>query len=255
MLIQEADQAKIKELFEKNLVDDVKLVMATHHKSELILPNKAVCDLCTETEQLVTEVAELSDKISAEIIDFEQDEQKALDQGLDKIPGIAIMGKKDYGVRTYGMPLQLEFTSFIEDIIDVSKGTTDLKDETKQRLAALDKDIHLQVFVTPQCPYCPRVVRMAHKMAIESDHIKADMVESMEFIALSQKYDVMGVPRTIVNDGQGFEGALPEPLFLLFTLKEAGLLDKEEQGVYDKVQEELKKQHEQTHAQQHEHDH
>lgn len=243
MLINEGDQGKIRELFEKNMKDEVKLVMATHHKSELVLPNLSQCDLCDETEALVKEVAELSPKITAEIIDLQNDEEKARAAGVDKMPGIAVVGARDYGVRYYGMPLQLEFTSLIEDIVEVSKGTTDLADATKQRLAQLTGDIHLQVFVTPQCPYCPRVVRLAHKMAIESDKVRADMVEAMEFPDLAQKYNVMGVPRTIVNDGHGFEGAMPEPLFLLFMLKEAGQLTEAEQEQWKKVEEQLKHQH------------
>ena len=39
----------------------------------------------------------------------------------------------------------------------------------------------MQVFVTPTCPYCPAAVRMAHSLAIASDRVTADMVESIEF--------------------------------------------------------------------------
>jgi len=47
-------------------------------------------------------------------------------------------------------------------------------------------------------------------MALESDLVKADVVESMEFPHLAVKYHVQGVPRTIVNETIHFEGALPE---------------------------------------------
>jgi hypothetical protein len=57
-------------------------------------------------------------------------------------------------------------------------------------------------------------VRLAHKMAIESDLVRADMIEASEFPELSEKYDVMGVPRTVINDRSYFEGAAPEAQFL-----------------------------------------
>jgi len=55
---------------------------------------------------------------------------------------------------------------------------------------------------------------LAHRMAIESDMVRADMVEASEFPHLVVKYNVFGVPKTVVNEEVEFEGALPEPLFL-----------------------------------------
>ncbi len=57
-------------------------------------------------------------------------------------------------------------------------------------------------------------MRLAHKLAIESDLVRADMVESAEFPQLVNKYGVMSVPKTVVNERVSFEGALPEPHFL-----------------------------------------
>jgi glutaredoxin len=74
--------------------------------------------------------------------------------------------------------------------------------------------VHFQVFVTPTCPYCPQAVRLAHKLAIESDLIRADMVEAIEFPQLSNKYHVHGVPRTVINETVHQEGAAPEPMLL-----------------------------------------
>jgi len=51
-------------------------------------------------------------------------------------------------------------------------------------------------------------------MAIESDMVRADMVEASEFPHRVVKYNVFGVPKTVVNEEVEFEGALPEPLFL-----------------------------------------
>jgi len=57
-------------------------------------------------------------------------------------------------------------------------------------------------------------VRLAHRMAIESEWIRADMVEVSEFPYLITKYQVMGVPLTVVNETTFIEGALPEPVFV-----------------------------------------
>jgi alkyl hydroperoxide reductase subunit AhpF len=72
----------------------------------------------------------------------------------------------------------------------------------------------MQVFVTPTCPYCPQAVVLAHKMAAASPLVRADMVEAQEFPHLATKYQVMGVPRTVINETTHVEGAAPESMVL-----------------------------------------
>jgi len=57
-------------------------------------------------------------------------------------------------------------------------------------------------------------VRLAHKLAIESDLVSADMVEASEFPQLVNKYEVMAVPKTVVNERVSLEGALAESHFV-----------------------------------------
>ena len=64
---------------------------------------------------------------------------------------------------------------------------------------------------------------MAHMMAMESDFIKGDMVEAIEFPHLSEKYGVEGVPKIVINDTVEFVGAYPEEAYLEYVLKAAGL--------------------------------
>lgn len=60
---------------------------------------------------------------------------------------------------------------------------------------------------------------MAHKLAIENEHITADVVEVSEFIDMAQRYRVQGVPKTVVNDRIEIVGAVPEPRFVQEVLK------------------------------------
>ena len=55
---------------------------------------------------------------------------------------------------------------------------------------------------------------LAHRLAMESDWIRADMVEATEFPHLANKYQVYGVPRTVINETIQVEGAVPEPMFV-----------------------------------------
>jgi len=172
------------------------------------------CEYCAETRQLVEEIARLSDQLTAEVYDFVTDGEKAEELGIDKVPAIAIIGAEDYSVRFYGIPAGYEFTSLLQAIHTVATGKPELSEETMEALAKVAEPINMQVFVTPTCPYCPQAVILAHQMAIASPIVHADMVEAMEFPHLATKYQVMGVPRTVINETVHIEGAAPEPMVL-----------------------------------------
>ncbi len=214
-----------KKKFEEDLEKRVTLILFTQEPRRLTVPDYLKgqeCHFCKETRQLVEEISSLSEKIDLEIYDFEGDKKKVSSFGIDKIPAVAVQSEKDLGIRFFGIPSGYEYTSLIEAIVDVSKGRTGLSQKTKEALTSLSQDIHIQVFVTPTCPYCPLAVRLAHQFALESERIKADMVESTEFPHLAQKYSVFGVPKTIFNEDVSLDGAVPEDQFLENILKAAG---------------------------------
>lgn len=62
-------------------------------------------------------------------------------------------------------------------------------------------------------------MRLAYQFAIESDLVRADGIEATEFPDLASKFRVYAVPRTIINDGDYIEGAMPEMVFLDQILK------------------------------------
>jgi len=144
-LISQKDAELLRNEFATELVSPVKLVMFTQ---------AVECQFCAETRAIVEEIAALSDKIQVEVYDFVTDKPTADLYGFDKIPAIAILRAedgqdKDYGIRFYGIPSGYEFTSLIEDILDVSRGESGLQPKTKTAVATITKPVHLQVFVTP----------------------------------------------------------------------------------------------------------
>jgi glutaredoxin-like protein len=173
---------------------------------------------CKETVEVAKELAELSPKIKVEIYDFVKDQMKANELRVDKIPAMAVIGHKDYGIRFYGIPSGYEFSSLVGDIVDVSRGESGLSQKNKDALKVIDQSVHIQVFVTPTCPFCPQAVRLAHRLAIESDMIWSEMVEVNEFVPLAQKYAVMSVPKIVINDKFELNGAVAEDLLVQHVL-------------------------------------
>ena len=204
-LIPEDQRENIKSKLAEALVNPVRVIMFTQEPE---------CQFCAQTKQLITELASLNDKILAEVHDFIADAELAKQYSIDKIPGIAIVGQKDYGVRIFGLPYGYEFQTMLAALTTVSQGKTDLSEETKVKLHALNVPVHIQVFVTLTCPHCPTAAAMAHEFAIENDLITADVIDANEFPQLAIKYGVMGVPKIVVNEKVEFVGAVPENMFL-----------------------------------------
>jgi len=195
---------ELKEIFNK-LARDITLKYFTQELE---------CRFCRETRQLLEEVGGAADKIKLETYDFVKDKAEVERYGIKRIPAIVVMDETDYGIRFYGIPGGYEFSSLIEAFKLVSSGETGLGQETKDFLDSLDKDVHLQVFVTATCPYCPGAVILAHRMAYYSPRVTADMIEASEYPELAVKYNIMGVPRTVINETEFQEGAAPEKMLI-----------------------------------------
>ncbi|MGE5400277.1 MAG: protein disulfide oxidoreductase [Ignavibacteriales bacterium] len=179
------------------------------------------CQFCRETRQLLQELSQISDKIELEIKNFVLDKEDADRYNVDKIPATVMLDEmgEDFGIKFYGIPSGYEFSSLLEDIIMLGTGNVDLPPKVVEQLREIKSPVHMQVFVTPTCPYCPASVVTAHRFAYLNRNIKADMIEATEFPHLSHKYNVRGVPRTVINEKDFLEGAAPEHMVLDKILK------------------------------------
>ena len=120
----------------------------------LFFGRKTDCAYCDDTRQLLEEVTGISDKLSLQVYDLDEDADLAAQYGIDKAPGFLLAGYDgeelvDYGVHFAGIPAGHEFSTLIHDLLLVSGRDSNLGQETRDFLAGLDKPVHLQVFVTP----------------------------------------------------------------------------------------------------------
>lgn len=206
-LLNEEQRKMVSDYFSKEMKDKVKILFFTQNIN---------CDYCPDTEAILKEISELSDKIELEIKNFAIDKEEVEKYGIDKVPATVFLTAegKNTRIKFYGIPSGYEFTSLIETIAMLSKKDSGLSEKAKEVIKKIDKKMDIQVFVTPSCPYCPRMVILSHKAAMENENINSSMVEVIEFPNLGEKYKVMGVPKTVINETVEFEGAVPEDYFL-----------------------------------------
>ncbi len=154
-LLKDSDREQLREEF-RQLANPVKLAFFTQALE---------CDYCPLTQQVLEEVAGLSDKIRLETYNYSIDKEQVANFKIARVPAIAVLRvetktngngeateetrDRDYGIRFYGVPAGFEFASLLGDIYDVSRGESGLNAQSKAALAQLKDPLHLQVFTTP----------------------------------------------------------------------------------------------------------
>ncbi|MCK5811606.1 MAG: thioredoxin family protein [Clostridiales bacterium] len=203
-MIDDNSKNQIKTIFEQ-LKEQVNVVL---------IVKKEECETCSDTQTFVTEMTDISEKLTLEVLDESDD--KAKEFGVTMYPAIILLDKdnKDYGIKFYGIPAGHEINSFIMGLIEVSGAGEQLPEDVVKKIEAINKPIDIKVFITLSCPHCPGAVAKAHKLAFMNKNVNAEMIEANTFGEISTKYNVSGVPKIVINEDTELLGDQPLNAFL-----------------------------------------
>ena len=117
-------------------------LLVAHGPEETPLPGARDVDFGAETQRIVEGIAALSERVTFRVEDKPP--------GFERYPAIAVLPDgEDAGVRYYGLPWGYELASLIGGVIEAGRQVPSLRPESLERLAALDRDLAIDVFVTP----------------------------------------------------------------------------------------------------------
>ena len=117
-------------------------LLVAHGPEETPLPGARDIDFGAETQRIAEELAALGEKITVRV------EEEP--EGFDRYPAIAVRPDgEDAGVRYDGLPWGYELASLVGAILEAGKRVSPLAEQSLERLAALDRDLAIDVFVTP----------------------------------------------------------------------------------------------------------
>jgi alkyl hydroperoxide reductase subunit AhpF len=151
----------LRRIFAEQLGESVRLRLFTQPPPRLFVPGVEPCASCPEAEELVNELAAVSEKLEVAVHDVKQDPDTGRAYGINgMVPAVVLepasntsagagppagMGR----IRFFGLPAGYEFSTLVADILDLSNRRVDLSAAACEELQALTEDVHLQVFVTP----------------------------------------------------------------------------------------------------------
>lgn len=181
------------------LENDVKLILFLQESE---------CPHCANARNFIEKLSSITQKIQAITYNYAINNEMVQKYHIRHIPAIALIGKKDYGIRYYGVPADMELFHFLDDIVDVSRGEAGLSEEVSKKMAQINWPVHLQLFISHRCPYSRSASKLAIEAAIINDFISVDILDAMEFPEDAEKYGVRGIPYTVINEKRSFYGAL-----------------------------------------------
>jgi alkyl hydroperoxide reductase subunit AhpF len=134
------EESKVRELLDA-LERPVELLVALGPE-ETPLPGARDMDFSAETVRVAEGLAALSDNVTARV----EDEP----EGFERYPAVAVLPEgRDVGLRYYGLPWGYELASLVGAVIEAGKTQSTLTPESLARLATLERDLAIDVFVTP----------------------------------------------------------------------------------------------------------
>lgn len=222
MFLDEKVQGQVRDMLAE-INNEVEMTVFT--TSGLEVPGQEV-GLQDETLGLLREIAGLNNKLSVEQRSLHVDPE-AQSLGLSYAPTVLLRekGSNRSNIRFLGLPAGYEFSTLIETLLMLGTGESKLGEKSQGEVGKITAPVHLQSFVTPTCPYCPQAVLAGYKMAYHNPNVIAEGVEASEFPNLSRRYNISGVPDTIIQGAnqQRVLGGQPDRAFIEAALKASGV--------------------------------
>lgn len=163
--------------------------------------------------QVIRAFRELSAKITLK--EYDLDHELAQKWNVTSSPTLIIAPQR-YAIRWLGAPMGEEARTFLEILILVGLGKSQLSDQSINVIKKIDSPRNVKVFVSPTCPYCPQQAVNAVKAAVEMpEYVSLEIIDIQSEPELANQYAAQSVPQAFANDVLIGQGAQPEEVFVL----------------------------------------
>ncbi|MGC8982170.1 MAG: thioredoxin family protein [Desulfurococcaceae archaeon] len=202
-------------LFDEETVQELRRIFERLKKSQvdvLVLDSAtnpgAVghCHTCPEAKQLAEELEKISrSKLRFKVLD----KSEAAPYKPRYLPAF-IYDTKNRNVRYYGLPSGQEFAPFIFMHEYISEGVK-LPKSIVEEVEAIEVPMHVKIFVTPECPYCPLVVDFFNQVGLVNENIFVETIEAFENPLEADLYQVYYTPYVAITRIEDYDkyGAKP----------------------------------------------
>ena len=153
-----------------------------------------------ELQGFITALAQLTDKLTAEVAD---------NQAPDAFAPCVEVCREDgspMGLAFHGVPSGHEFTSFVLGLYNAAGPGQPMDEDTRRQIAAVTDKTDLKILVTLSCTMCPDLAVAVQRIAAANPKVTAHVYDLRHFEGLKDRYNVMSVPCMVLNDQKVFFG-------------------------------------------------
>jgi alkyl hydroperoxide reductase subunit F len=177
-------------MLDANLVAQLRQYLANLREPIELIGSLGDDKRSAETRELLTEIAALSDKVSAT---FDGDDRRK--------PSFEIRRASDAArsVRFAGVPMGHEFTSLVLALLWAGGHPPKVSDEVLEQIRALEGEFDLEMYFSLSCHNCPDVVQALTLMALNNPGVHVTLIEGGAFKDEVDERGVMAVPAVFLN--------------------------------------------------------
>ena len=136
--------------------------------------------------EVIRAFRQLSDKIA--LREYDLDHELAQKWNVNHSPTLLIAPEK-YSIQWLGAPMGEEARTFLEILILIGLGKSQLSEQSLKVIKRIDSDRQIKIFVSPTCPYCPQQAINAVKAAIEMpDRVSLEIIDIQSEPELAEQY-------------------------------------------------------------------
>jgi alkyl hydroperoxide reductase subunit AhpF len=208
------EQDRLRQYFAEQLTGGAKIEHFTQRPLSIVVAGRDECQFCDETQTLLEELRSLSPKISLRVQELREAAKAAAAAGIERAPGTVLRGQLNRPIRFEGFMGAGLFPPFVDALVNVARGSTDLDPRLKKRLERIRDRATVRVYVALSSPLSAPMMQTVYALALENQRLKVTVVEVEEFPRVAQALQISAVPYTIINDRLRFAGVLPADAFL-----------------------------------------
>ena len=153
--------------------------------------------MAAEMEHFLDELGDSSDMVECR---YRRESDKIKEDEEYPVLRILTENGNETGIRFYAVPGGHEFNSFVLAIYNAGGPGQPITDEERERIGKLKGPVNIKIAVSLSCTMCPATVMAAGRIAAERDGVEAWAFDLAHYPEMKEKYQIMSVPCTIIND-------------------------------------------------------
>lgn len=199
MPLARAEKAQIRRQLEA-VETPIKIDYFHQSRRQVLVPGRPERPTCELALELYGEIAELSDKITLNVIEREDEPQLAQKRGAEDVPCAVARGELNRPMRMYGLPNGHIFVAFLRALVIASSRDSKPSAQTKRVFGKLRRPARLRLFGAADDPNSGQAALLCWTTALLSPKLQADVFAIEEYAPMAQRAGVTALPMLFIDE-------------------------------------------------------